>query len=94
MNSIGSSGHRIRDPQLRYVVVVVYRGKIPILEEASENVKEPAQPQYRMSPTYKLKVDEIDFNTEKKQWPPEPEIEVIEEEKPEYDANAKEKEMF
>ncbi|KAM3132680.1 hypothetical protein pb186bvf_015225 [Paramecium bursaria] len=61
-----------------------------IPEDLQENVKDPIQYQ---SPTYKLKVDEVDYQ-DKKQWNPIEQIEVIEEEKPEYDANAKEKQMF
>ncbi|CAD8158406.1 unnamed protein product [Paramecium pentaurelia] len=65
---------------------------LTILEDAQENVKELQQ--HVMSPTYKLKVDEVDFEQEKKQWQPQEIIEVIEEEKPDNIVNIKEKEMF
>lgn len=60
----------------------------PIIEDAQENDRERVQ---HMSPKYKLKVDEVDFDVKRSV---ESVIEVIEEEKPEVENNAKEKEMF
>ncbi|CAD8108244.1 unnamed protein product [Paramecium sonneborni] len=62
-----------------------------IIEDACENIKD----QHTFTnPTLKLKVDEVDFGQDKKQWAPEEIIEIIEEEKPDIIINLKEKEMF
>ncbi|CAD8193208.1 unnamed protein product [Paramecium pentaurelia] len=64
---------------------------LSILEDVQENVKD----QHTYANTIlKLKVDEVDFGQDKKQWAPEEMIEIIEEEKPDTIINVKEKEMF